>query len=791
MLTSALVLQACLAGFLIYPVIVGFYTWNRSQPDWLWVFMALWSLVSSALLAVNVAYLWPETPASLLGALLSVRHVLVGLDILLVLAAMFALSGRTPKILISAIVALLVIRAILWFTTDLVWTGSFNADRVAEYGPLRNPASLLFTALVLAAATYTITRRPWKSELARRGLLYAMVPGVVLSILMVALPGVVGEFFVAFGLVPSLIALQLMYFSDFRRNHQRTRLIAEREARLASFGTDVLAESAQVPELAAVTLVSDMLGARCTYTVNPRGEPQRTSAPTADPFPVVVADSLAADTTGDPAAASGSENLGEICVPVEVAGSPVGVLRAHVAGATEDDRSFVQAVGAVLSAALNRSHVEALLRDKALRDELTGLPNWTLLLDRLGRLLNDPRNLPVGVLCGELHGLKDVNDQFGHDAGDDLLRIVSQRLTSLAGSQGTVARVGADDFVLIHPSLPAPWAEELAQDMNRVVSQSVDLEGGEYRAALRVGFTIADSVERSADRLVRDAELAVMLAKHQDAATVAYSEPLRRELEGRREMIRGLREAIDAREITLEYQPIVDLATMQITGVEALARWRNHRQEQIPPTLFVRLAEEIGVMRDLGALVFEEGIRQLAQWSEYPPMRSLRLSLNLAPTQIEDRELVSDLEALLKDFGIDPTRVTLEVTESGLEQATESTAHQLHRFRELGLGLSLDDFGTGYSTLTRLMEFPVTELKVDRQFTSESEGSARAIVPAIVGLAHASGLQVVAEGIETERQCRLAKRYGCDFGQGYLFSRPLPPADLPAAVGVGQSIRIS
>lgn len=309
-------------------------------------------------------------------------------------------------------------------------------------------------------------------------------------------------------------------------------------------------------------------------------------------------------------------------------------------------------------------------------------------------------------------------------------------------------------------------------------------------ARIRVGFTVAEDPGTDLDRAVRDAEMAMMLAKNEDTAQVAYTERVRSHLVGRRRMIRELESAIANQDIHVAYQPVVHLATMTVSGVEALARWQNLRGEQIPPMVFIPLAEEIGLIGDLGALVFEQAVGQLAAWSaEHPSLARLRVALNLSPAQVTDPELVPALRSLLSRHGLEPRRVTLEVTESGLERATDAIAGHLQALRELGVGLSLDDFGTGYSTLTRLMAFPVTELKIDRQFTSQTGRSARVIVPAIVGLAHASGLSVVAEGIETEAQRRLIVADGCDYGQGYLFARPLAGHLIPDFVRNGDLLR--
>lgn len=761
----ALVVQVCFAGFLAYPVVVGFYAWNPARPDMLWVTMVGWSFVAAALLLVNAAYLWPGTSPALLGTLLTVRHVLVGLQIVAVLLVLQELCGGVPRVLAWVIVGLVVVRGVLWFTTDLVWAHAVDVSRVAQYGPLRNPLAVALTVLFAAAGVLATLRRPWRSELARRGLLYAILPGFLLGLL-VLVPGPTGELSVSTAFVPSLIALQLMYFADFRHRQDRLRVLAAREARLADFGADVLSDRSQVPELAAVTLVTDVLQADCVYqSTVPDGDDIGRRAPRRRRWN------------------ADDEHVAEYSAPIHVLGETAGVLRARVVAATDDDRAFVAAVATMLSSALERSAAETRLRMSAVSDPVTALPNWALLLDRLNRLLSQAEQFPLAIVCCDVRGLKDVNDEFGRDAGDEVLRVLAQRLASVIGPAGTVARIGADEFVVAEPRLDAPAAEALADRVAETAGDAIATSAGPVPVRLWVGFTVAESADRSAGRLVRDAEMAVMSAKRQQAQTAAYSDRVRAQLVGRRLMIRDLHDAIAGARITVAYQPIVDLGTSQAVAVEALARWSNARGEEVPPPVFVHLAEESGAIRDLSALVFEQAVSDLARWgAEDPALRQLRLSLNLAPAQLTDDEVVRRLETLLSGYGIAPERITVEFTESGLQLGTAATAGHLARFRELGVGVSLDDFGTGYSSLTRLMAFPVTELKIDREFTLASQDSARLIVPAVVGLAHASGLAVVVEGIEADAQRCLAVSQGCDFGQGYFFAPPLPAGEVAAAV---------
>lgn len=764
-MTLVLVVQVCLAGFLVYPVVMGFYVWTWPNPETLWLKMLAWSLATAALLLVNAAYLWPETPDGSLGLLLSLRHLFLAATAIAVVLVAAELSDGVPRVLLWGTVTFLVVRAVLWFTTDLVWAHGFDAEGAAVYGPLRTPFALLTTFLLTLIGVLALLRRPWKSELARRGLLFAILPGLLLGLL-VQMPGQVGEVSVATAFAPSIVALQVIYFADFRRRQRMVSVLAVREGRLASFGTAVLSDPSEVPELAAVNLVHDMLGARCVFTG------------TGDASRDVVDSGIPPRRRWSP-----DEQTTDITLPVEVSGVAVGTLCASVPGASDDDRAFVAAVVTVLSAALERRNAEAQIRGSMVTDPLTGLPNWALLLDRVNRLLGRRGALPVGIVCCDVRSMKEINDEFGREAGDHVLQVLAERLERLVGPEGTVARIGADEFVLVEPCHDAPMTEALADRVAAAANGPIDVPSGVAVARMWVGFTVAETADRTADRLVRDAEMAVMLAKRDLAHTTAYSDRVRSQLVGRRRMIRHLHDAIDNGDIGVAYQPIIDLETGEVVAVEALARWTDPDGRAVAPPLFVHLAEESGVIRELGALVFEQAVSDLAAWdAANPAMLGLRLSLNLAPGQLVDPELAPAVAALLDRAGVAPHRITLEVTESGLQQATDATARYLAEFRELGVGLSLDDFGTGYSTLTRLMAFPVTELKIDRQFTLASQGTARLIVPAVVGLAHASGLTVVVEGIETEEQRRLVVGHRCDYGQGYLFARPLPPTEIPGFV---------
>jgi len=247
--------------------------------------------------------------------------------------------------------------------------------------------------------------------------------------------------------------------------------------------------------------------------------------------------------------------------------------------------------------------------------------------------------------------------------------------------------------------------------------------------------------------------------------------------------VRGLREAIRKDQFFVEYQPIIDLSSGHVVGVEALARWRTENGQLVPPGEFIPVAEELGMIMVITRRIFTEALAQLAQWDrQRVKMRTMRLSLNLTPRVVGAPDLTPWLKELLDANDIDPARLTLELTESALVSAPGSIVDKMIELRDLGMQISLDDFGTGYSTLNRLMELPVSELKIDRAFTQSDEASHRAIVPGVVRLARDSGLTVVAEGIETREQLAVLLTEDVDLGQGYLFSRPIAPELIPAFV---------
>jgi diguanylate cyclase (GGDEF)-like protein/PAS domain S-box-containing protein len=440
--------------------------------------------------------------------------------------------------------------------------------------------------------------------------------------------------------------------------------------------------------------------------------------------------------------------------------------------------------GVVLNArdVTERRDVEDQLAHQALHDTLTELPNRGLMTDRLGQALSRAARLgtKVGVLFVDLDRFKLVNDTRGHDVGDQLLIAVGERLASVTRHGDTIARFGGDEFVIVYEDVRT--VNELlrfADRLCRAVADPYDVDGGELYASISVGVAIGGA-SATADSLLRDADAAMYHAKEQGGGTVTvFDESIRRRARSRLETERALHAGLERSEFALEYQPIFSLADGTISGVEALLRWDTPEHGTILPGEFVELAEETRLIIPIEHQVRALACRQLQRWHQVPAAHDLSLSLNASATQLREAvAFASAIEATLVATGIEPSSLTLEITESFLMEDTEACLDGLAALKALGVNLAVDDFGTRYSSLGYLNRMSLDGLKIDRDFVSRigpDEGDS-AIVAAIVTMAHSLGLWVVAEGVETAAQCTVLTDLGCEFAQGYFFSRPLRPA---------------
>ena len=432
----------------------------------------------------------------------------------------------------------------------------------------------------------------------------------------------------------------------------------------------------------------------------------------------------------------------------------------------------------------DRKALEDQLAHQAFHDPLTGLANRALLLDRVDHAVAQRRRSAahLAVIYLDLDDFKTVNDGLGHEAGDQLLRAVAGRISSVVRPGDTASRLGGDEFAVLLENLPNPaMAYEIGGRLLEALHEPFDLCGGVVVNA-SIGIAVATENEDAAG-LLRNADLAMYRAKNAGKGRFEiYEAGMHAQVLARMELKTDLRRALEAGEFVPVYQPIVDLDTGIVNGVEALLRWHHRDGRVISPAEFIPVAEETGLIVQIGSCVLHQACRDAAAWrDELGDAAPRTVSVNLSPRQIQDAGLVEDVRMALELSGLDPSALLLEITESVLVDDTELAASTLGQLKALGVGIALDDFGTGYSSLTYLDLFPVDVLKIDKSFidslvATQSDGSP--LVAAIVNLGTMLGLRVTAEGIEGARQLERLQGMGCQQGQGYYFAKPMPPAEI-------------
>jgi diguanylate cyclase (GGDEF)-like protein len=412
-------------------------------------------------------------------------------------------------------------------------------------------------------------------------------------------------------------------------------------------------------------------------------------------------------------------------------------------------------------------------------DALTDLANRVLLNERLEQALGQRihREEMVAVHHLDLDQFKAVNDTFGHPAGDKLLKIVADRLRTLVRETDTIARMGGDEFVVVQAPIADPAeATSLAQRIIASMSEPFDLDGHQAVIGASVGIAVGPSDGLKPDRLLRNADLALYRAKGDGRGTFRFFEAaMDLQMQTRRIMERDLRKALPAGEFELYYQPVVNLASGDISGFEALIRWNHPEQGLVSPAAFIPLAEETSFIVPMGEWVIRQACATAAQWPG-----DLSVAVNISAAQFRYPGLMQVIVGALATSGLQPTRLEIEITETVLLRNRETTLAVLHQLRELGVRIAMDDFGTGYSSLTYLQCFPFDKIKIDRSFVkdiTENAGSLN-IVRAVAALAKGMGMTATAEGIETREQLDRITCEGCTEMQGFLFSRPLPASEI-------------
>jgi diguanylate cyclase (GGDEF)-like protein/PAS domain S-box-containing protein len=487
-----------------------------------------------------------------------------------------------------------------------------------------------------------------------------------------------------------------------------------------------------------------------------------------------------------------------LAVVIDGKNRPFGVLDVHATEPhrfTAKDVPFVQAAANVLADAIERHAADQALRYRVLHDSLTGLPNRLSFVDALEGSLGKAAvsGSPVGILFLDLDHFKLINDSLGHHAGDALLRAVAPRLRSHLRPGDIVARFGGDEFgILIDRLADEGEALAIADRVAAAFAQPFSIDGVDHFVSASIGVAVSRASEErtvNAELLIRDADAAMYRAKEGGRARcVLFDAEMRAGAMRRLEVERELRHALDRDELALFYQPVVNLRSGKVTGLEALVRWRHPERGTLDPGEFVSIAEDSGLIEPIGRWVQERACRQALEWHQLrPDSRPLDVAVNLSARQVAHRDLPTIVEEVIARTGLDPVHLCLEITESVLVEESATAISSLQALNELGVRLVLDDFGTGYSSLAYLNRFPFHALKIDRSFVDALgiEQEATAIVEAIIGMARALSLEVIAEGVESEVQLAELRRLDCDYAQGHFFHAAMPEREVSRLIAEG------
>jgi diguanylate cyclase (GGDEF)-like protein/PAS domain S-box-containing protein/excisionase family DNA binding protein len=447
-----------------------------------------------------------------------------------------------------------------------------------------------------------------------------------------------------------------------------------------------------------------------------------------------------------------------------------------------DELEFLDAVAQVVAARFARRRLEEEIRHHAMHDSLTGLPNRTLLLDRTRHALRRGvrRQSMVAMLYIDLDRFKAINDSLGHEGGDEVLVAVAGRLRHTLRAGDTLARLGADEFAVL--------SEDIVNERDAVVGverlieslrEPIVLNGRQVTVSASIGICLSRSTDLDAEALLRDADVAMYRAKERrHGGYEVFDQRMRNRVLKRIGLEQSLREALDSGAFEVQYQPVVALEAKRVVGAEALVRWNDPHRGVVPPSAFIPLAEETGMIVGIGRYVLREACRQAALWASDTALENCWVSVNISGRQLGDSALPRELAAVLAETGLQPQRLVLEVTESVLMADTASPAATLQRLKDVGVRILLDDFGTGYSSLNYVKRLPVDGIKVDRSFIAgiARNPSDRHILAAIISMGAALDVEIIAEGVEDLEQAHVLRGLGVGSVQGYRFAKPGPPA---------------
>jgi diguanylate cyclase (GGDEF)-like protein len=414
----------------------------------------------------------------------------------------------------------------------------------------------------------------------------------------------------------------------------------------------------------------------------------------------------------------------------------------------------------------------------ARHDALTDLPNRVLLRERLEHELKRvKRGECLAVLCLDLDQFKGINDTLGHPIGDELLKLVADRLRGCTREPDTVARLGGDEFAIIMTQMQEPTdAASLSKRIRESIIKPYQIEGHQIVTDISIGISVAPYDAEEADPLLRNADMALYGAKADGRGTFRFFEPdMNVKMKTRRELEMDLRKALVGKEFELHYQPLVNLQSNDVNAFEALLRWNHPKRGLVSPADFIPVAEETGLIIPLGEWVLKAACYEAVDWPDH-----IKVAVNLSPAQLNNRNLLNVVIGALAESGMPARRLQLEITETVLLHNTFATLATLHELRKLGVQIALDDFGTGYSSLSYLRSFPFDKIKIDQSFIQDLSNGAEplAIVQAVANLAKCLNMTSTAEGVETQQQMDLLQSMGCTEMQGYLFSRARPASEI-------------
>ena len=453
------------------------------------------------------------------------------------------------------------------------------------------------------------------------------------------------------------------------------------------------------------------------------------------------------------------------------------------------DSADLQEFSAYIRDISERKHAETVIWNQANFDSLTSLPNRNLFLQKLEHEMRacDRSNLSLALLYIDLDRFKDVNDTLGHDMGDLLLIEISSRLKKTLREIDTVSRLSGDEFTVILGQIDDPLSvQPLCQQLLDELARPYQLDNEKVFLTASIGVTFYPQDTKDIEVLQRSGDQAMYAAKGNGRNSFHFFTPeLQERAVRKRKMIKDLREAMQQQQFEIYYQPIVDMKNNELTKAEALLRWHHPESGMVSPSVFIPIAEETGLIADIGNWVFYSATEQASRWRDQFDI-DLQVSINTSPLQwIDEAAAMNQWFSHLKQIGLTGQAMTVEITEGLLMDANDKITNRLLDFRDAEVQVSIDDFGTGYSSLSYLKQFDIDYLKIDQSFVRnlDHDKNDLALCEAIIVMAHKLGIKVIAEGVETETQSQMLKDFGCDFGQGYLYSRPVAASDFEALLG--------